>query len=87
MKTRILLISVISLSIFFAFKGEDKKMEPISLGAVAPKTDLKMMDISGKEISLNDAKKENGLLVIFSCNTCPFVIAWEDRYAGLADIC
>jgi thioredoxin-related protein len=25
-------------------------------------------------------KKENGLIVIFSCNTCPFVVAWEDRY-------
>ena len=87
MKKNLLLISVISLSIFLAFKGEDKKMESISLGADAPKTDLKMMDISGKEISLNDVKKENGLLVIFSCNTCPFVIAWEDRYPGLADIC
>ena len=44
-----------------------------------------MADISGQDISLNDAKGENGLLVIFSCNTCPWVIAWEDRYVELAD--
>ena len=25
-------------------------------------------------------------MVIFSCNTCPFVIAWEDRYPGLAKL-
>ena len=29
---------------------------------------------------------ENGLLVIFSCNTCPFVVAWEDRYSKLNDL-
>jgi thioredoxin-related protein len=29
---------------------------------------------------LGNYKKENGLLVIFSCNACPFVLAWEDRY-------
>jgi glutathione peroxidase-family protein len=44
-----------------------------------------MADISGKDISLNDAKGKNGLLVIFSCNTCPWVIAWEDRYVELAE--
>lgn len=87
MKKRIILITSISLAILFAFKGEDKITEPLSIGAEAPKTELKMPDISGKEISLNDVKKENGLLVIFSCNTCPFVIAWEDRYPGLAEMC
>ena len=35
---------------------------------------------------MNDLVEENGLLVIFSCNDCPFVIGradkegWEDRY-------
>jgi thioredoxin-related protein len=31
-------------------------------------------------VELKSLKSENGLLVIFSCNTCPFVVAWEDRY-------
>ena len=70
-----------------AFTGEDKTTEALAIGSSAPKTDLKMMDISGKEISLKDIKKENGLLIIFSCNTCPFVNAWENRYPGLAEIC
>ena len=60
--------------------------ETLSIGDNAPKQSLKMMDISGKEISLNDVRKDNGLLVIFSCNTCPFVVGgegsegWEGRY-------
>ncbi len=72
---------------FFGFAGEEKNSESIALGTMAPKTDLKMHDISGKEISLAEIKKENGLLVIFSCNTCPFVLAWEDRYPGLSGVC
>jgi glutathione peroxidase-family protein len=56
----------------------------IDLGSKIPLEDIKMLDISGKNISLGDVKGENGLLVIFSCNTCPWVIKWEDRYVELA---
>jgi len=59
----------------------------IKVGDKAPMSELKMMDISGKSFSLSDLKKENGLLVVFSCNTCPFVLAWEDRYTKIADKC
>ena len=57
----------------------------LDLGSILPLGDIKMADISGKDISLNDAKGKNGLLVIFSCNTCPWVIYWEDRYVELAE--
>jgi peroxiredoxin len=56
----------------------------LDLGSVLPLEDVIMMDISGKKVSLGQAKGENGLLVIFSCNTCPWVIKWEDRYVELA---
>lgn len=51
----------------------------LPIGADMPKADMKMKDISGKEITLKDAKKKNGLLVMFSCNTCPYVIKNQDR--------
>lgn len=57
----------------------------LELGSAIPLPDVKMLDVSGKEISLNDVKGENGLLVIFSCNTCPWVDAWEDRYLAVAE--
>ena len=57
----------------------------LDLGSKIPLEDIKMLDISGKKISLDDVKGENGLLVIFSCNTCPWVIKWEDRYVELAE--
>jgi len=55
----------------------------LAIGDKAVLTDVKMEDVSGVNISLADAKKENGILVLFSCNTCPFVMKWENRYPEL----
>lgn len=56
----------------------------LPIGAAIPKADLKLKDISGKEISLKEAKKKNGLLVMFSCNTCPWVIKNQSRTKEIA---
>ena len=53
--------------------------DPLSIGSPVPKPDLKMKDISGKEVSFSDAMKKNGLLVMFSCNTCPVVKKYQPR--------
>jgi len=84
MKNRIFLLAAIAIGIFSAFNIIN---EPLAIGAKSPMQDVKMKDISGEQWSLNDLKKENGLLVIYSCNTCPFVIAWEDRYPALGEFC
>ncbi len=51
----------------------------LPIGSELPKADSKVKDIAGKEIKLKDAKKENGLLVMFSCNTCPYVVKNQER--------
>lgn len=51
----------------------------LPIGAEMPKADVKMKDVSGKEVSLKQAAKKNGLLVMFSCNTCPWVIKNQQR--------
>ncbi len=56
------------------------EIKPIDLGVAIPMGDRKMENVSdGKWVSINDSKKTNGVLVIFSCNTCPYVIAMESR--------
>lgn len=57
----------------------------MSLGDKASLVNEKMLDVSGEKISLADAKKDNGLVVIFSCNTCPFVKQWEGRYPAIKE--
>ena len=60
-----------------AFKTAEDGELPI--GSSMPKADVKLMDISGKEVTLKSATKENGLLVMFTCNTCPYVIKNQGR--------
>ena len=55
-------------------------IQQLPLGSTLPLGDVQMEDISYRNLSLNGVKGDNGLLVIFSCNTCPWVIKWEDRY-------
>ena len=69
------------------------KNDMLEIGATIPSSEKKMLNIDDKEYSFDDLKKENGLLIIFSCNTCPFVIGngsksegWENRYLELGDI-
>ena len=81
-----LLVGLISIAFIYA-PGEG---ETINIGDKAPKATLKMKDVSGAEISLKDKMGDQGLLVIFSCNTCPFVVGradsegWEGRYNNVA---
>jgi peroxiredoxin len=40
---------------------------------------FKLLAVDDKEHSLNDYMGKNAVAVIFSCNHCPYVRAWEDR--------
>ncbi|MEO8933180.1 MAG: redoxin domain-containing protein, partial [Xanthomarina sp.] len=46
-------------------------------------TDFKLENIDGKMVSLSDYKEAKGFIVIFTCNTCPFSVAYEDRINAL----
>jgi len=77
-----------ALAIFSAIPHD--ALPDLQIGDATPKPELKMKDVSDKELSLNDVAGSNGLLVVFSCNTCPFVVGsdgsegWEGRYPELA---
>ncbi|MDG2370627.1 MAG: redoxin domain-containing protein [Flavobacteriales bacterium] len=77
------LLVIIITSLSFSIKDSIKSIE---IGTKAPMSELKLKDVSGNEYSLENLKNENGLLVVFSCNSCPFVIGnqktegWEGRY-------
>lgn len=53
--------------------------EPLPIGASIPNAASKMKDIHGKDVSFKDAMNTNGLLVMFSCNTCPVVRGYQPR--------
>ena len=71
--------------LFFLFSLASIQAAELGIGSQMPNTDYLLNDISGNQITLNEIKGENGTLIIFSCNTCPWVIRWEDRYVEIAN--
>ena len=46
-------------------------------------SDFELKNVDGKMISLSDYKDAKGFIITFTCNTCPFAIAYEDRIIAL----
>ncbi|MEN8139014.1 MAG: redoxin domain-containing protein [Bacteroidota bacterium] len=76
MKTIFYLLFLLPMMIFGQSHG-------IEINASIPGDSIKMKDVYFKTYSLRDIKSDNGLLVIFTSNTCPFVKAWEKSYSGI----
>lgn len=49
----------------------------LKVGDTAP--DFKLKNIDGQMMSLADIDDADGYIVIFTCNTCPFSVKYEDR--------
>jgi peroxiredoxin len=58
----------------------------LEIGDKAPQINLEVEDTSGRTLTLAGIAGDNGLLVMFTGNTCPWVDKWEDRYNGLAGL-
>lgn len=69
---------------FFAGRLIAQNIQSVPVGSKAPATEIKMQDVSGKQATIKDAAKKNGVLVMFSCNTCPYVIKNEARTKEIA---
>lgn len=46
-------------------------------------TDFELKNVDGKMVSLSDYNNAKGFLVIFTCNHCPYAVAYEDRIIAL----
>lgn len=46
-------------------------------------TDFNLENIDGNMVSLSDYKDAKGFIVTFTCNTCPYAVAYEDRIEAL----
>ena len=57
------------------------KVDGYKIGDVA--TDFSLPNVDGDMVSLADFKDAKGFIVIFTCNTCPYSVAYEDRIIDL----
>lgn len=76
------LSATLFLLVFASFTYGDKPIaEGYGIGDMAADFSLKNVDDS--MVSLADFKDAKGFLVIFTCNTCPYAVAYEDRIIAL----
>lgn len=88
MKKLIVAILAFPLLLGSFISSEEKGFE---IGDKAPLVAHEMKDLRGNLLSLKKSVSKSGLVIVFSCNTCPFVVGsqefkgWERQYNELAD--
>ena len=48
-------------------------------------TDFNLKNIDGEFVSLSDYPEANGFVVVFTCNHCPYAVAYEVRLVELSE--
>jgi hypothetical protein len=88
MKRKVILFFMLAITcgIMLSFISKAVFTE-LAINSPIPQPEYKMKDVSGKEVSLGEVKTGKGLLVIFSCNTCPYVKLSETRIKEYSDFC
>jgi len=77
-KTLFMLMAVVLFSTAFTTIKEGPGYD---IGDIA--TDFSLKNIDGKMVSLSDYTDAKGFIVIFTCNTCPYAVKYEDRIIEL----
>lgn len=80
MKTLKFLGAFAIIGLLFAFTAA-KTVSGYQVGDVA--TDFSLKNVDGKKVSLKDFKDAKGYIVVFTCNHCPYAMAYEDRIVAL----
>ncbi len=81
------LLAVLILLISFAFTspGGDYKVSDSAngyeVGDIA--RDFRLKNVDGKMVSLANYENAKGYIVVFTCNTCPYSVMYEDRIIEL----
>lgn len=79
MKNKLRAVIAIALGLLaFAFSTVSGGYE---VGDIA--TDFELENIDGTMVSMADYQDAKGFIVIFTCNTCPYAVAYEDRIEAL----
>lgn len=91
MKKITMLMSLATL-LFLGLSSGKKEITTISIGDEMPGQKISLTTTKDAKTTLVDQKGKKGTLVIFSCNTCPFVIGgnsfagWEKDYNSIGKI-
>jgi peroxiredoxin len=71
----------ITLLLVFAAILSQAQSKTLKAGETAP--DFKLKNVDNKEVSFESYPKAKGFIVVFTCNTCPYAKAYEQRILDL----
>jgi len=77
----ILLLFVVAFATGFKAANEHNLDDGYQVGDMA--ADFSLKNVDGTMVSLSDFDSAKGFMVIFTCNTCPYAQAYEDRIIAL----
>lgn len=80
MRKLTIIYSVVLLSFFFAYQHAYAQDDNI-VGQPAP--DFSLKNVDGNMVSMSDFSGEGGIIVVFTCNHCPYSKLYEDRIMEL----
>lgn len=75
----IFIFSVLVISIAFTVKNSSD--DGYKIGDLA--TNFSLINVDNSKVSLSDFPNAKGFIVIFTCNSCPYSVAYEDRIIEL----
>ncbi len=78
------LLSLLTLAAVLTTAFVTADVQELAVGSTGPMFDYRMEATDGKTYTMAQVKKANGTLLVFTCNTCPWVHRWEDRYNDIA---
>ena len=76
-----LIIPIVLSTIFILTANAPREEGGLSVGDNAP--DFKLKNIDGNTVSITDYSDAKGLIITFTCNTCPYAVGYEDRIIAL----
>lgn len=74
-------ILVLALAVQTSVLAQNAANKGYKPGDIA--ADFKLKNVDGKTVSLADYSKAKGFIVVFTCNHCPYAVAYEDRIIAL----
>lgn len=66
-----------------ALYAQSAQSIPSAYGVGDPAQDFSLKNVDGKMVSLNDYKGTKGVIVVFTCNHCPYAQLYEQRIIDL----
>lgn len=83
--TLIAAVCILTLATGSCLADKQEETAALELGSGIPMGDAELRNVDGETVTIHGSMGEEGTLVIFSCNSCPWVKAWEPRIAEIGN--